>query len=92
MIRDETQGRKSLEDFMRLMYEKFGLTSRKYRYEDLVATAGETIGRDLGEFFKKYVEGNEVLPVRDWLKRAGFNGYTQFYDGEIHIFESATAN
>jgi predicted metalloprotease with PDZ domain len=62
LIRDETQGRKSLEDFMRLMYEKF----------------------------RKYVEGDEMLAIKQYLARAGFDGYTQFYDGEIYIFETAS--
>ena len=91
LIRRDTQGRKSLEDFMRLMYEKFGLTAKKYRYEDLAATASEIAGHDVSDFFKKYVEGNEQLPVTDYLKHAGFEGYTQFYDGEIYIFESSSA-
>lgn len=92
MIRDETDGRKSLEDLMRLMYQKYGLTSRKYSYQDLVATANEAIGRDISEFFKKYVEGKETLPVMESLKRSGFDGYTQFYDGEIYISESPAAS
>jgi predicted metalloprotease with PDZ domain len=91
LIRAETGGRRSLEDFMRTMHEKFGLTGRKYRYEDLVATAGEIVGHDVSDFFKKYVEGKETLPFTDYLKRAGFEGYTQFYDGEVYVFEAATA-
>lgn len=92
MIRDETDGRKSLEDLMRLMYERYGLTSRKYSYADLVAAANETIGRDLNEFFQKYVEGKERLPVLECLRRSGFEGYTHFYDGEIYVLKSPTAN
>jgi predicted metalloprotease with PDZ domain len=92
MIRDETNGRRSLEDFMRLMYERYGLTAKKYSYQDLVATASEVIGRDISEFFKKHVEGTETLPVLEYLKRSGFEGYTQFYDGEIYISKSASAS
>jgi predicted metalloprotease with PDZ domain len=92
IIRDETKGKKSLDDLMRLMYERFGLTSKKYLYVDLIAAASEIAGRDMSEFFKKYIEGKEQLPVLDCLKRSGFEGYTQFYDGEIYIKKSATAN
>jgi predicted metalloprotease with PDZ domain len=45
------------------MYEQFGLTRKSYRVEDIVRTASETAGIDLSEFFKKYVEGNETIPV-----------------------------
>jgi predicted metalloprotease with PDZ domain len=91
IIRDETKGKKSLDDLMRLMYERFGLTSKKYLYVDLIAAASEIAGRDMNDFFKKYIEGKEQLPVLDCLKRSGFEGYTQFYDGEIYIKKSTTA-
>jgi predicted metalloprotease with PDZ domain len=91
LIRDETKGRKSLADFMRLMYEKFGLTAKQYHYEDLITTAGEIVGHDISDFFRRYVEGDELLPVQQFLKRAGFEGYTQFYDGEIYILRSSGA-
>lgn len=88
LIRSETNNRKSLVNFMRLMHERFGLTRRQYRYEDLVSLASETSGRNLDDFFKKYVEGKESLPVQDYLKQIGLNGYTQFYDGEFYIVDA----
>ncbi|HEY5839450.1 MAG TPA: hypothetical protein VIT19_10485, partial [Pyrinomonadaceae bacterium] len=88
LIRSETNNRKSLVNFMRLMHERFGLTGKPYRYEDLVALASETAGRNLEDFFERYVEGKESLPVQDYLKRIGLNGYTQFYDGEFFIVEA----
>lgn len=91
MIRDETNGKKSLDDLMRLVYERFGLAAKKYRYEDLVRAMSEIAGRDMGDFFKKYVAGKDRLPVLDCLRRAGFEGYTQFYDGEIYIKKSLVA-
>lgn len=91
IIRDETKGKKSLDDVMRLMYEKFGLAAKKFRYEDVIAATGEIAGRDMNDFFKKYVEGKERLPVLDCLRRSGFEGYTQFYDGEIYIKKSPVA-
>lgn len=90
-IRDETKGAKSLDDMMRLMYQRFGLTGKKYCYEDLVAAASEIVGRDMSDFFKKYIEGKERLPILDCLKRSGFEGFTQFYDGEIYIKKSSGA-
>ncbi|MGI8640484.1 MAG: hypothetical protein ACR2MG_11145, partial [Pyrinomonadaceae bacterium] len=48
-------------------------------------------GREMSDFFKKYVEGKEQLQVLDCLRRSGFEGYTQFYDGEIYIKKSPVA-
>ena len=39
-----------------------------------------------------YVEGKETLPVQDYLKRLGFEGYTQSYDRKFYIFEPAGIN
>ncbi|MDQ3063597.1 MAG: hypothetical protein M3R14_12180, partial [Acidobacteriota bacterium] len=91
IIRDETKRKKNLDDMMRLMYERFGLTLKKFRYDDLIAAASEIAGRDMNDFFKKYIEGKQQLPVLDCLKRSGFEGYTQFYDGEIYIKKSSGA-
>ena len=88
LIREQTNNRKSLAHFMRLMYERFGLTGKKFKYEDVVAAASEIAGRDLADFFKRFVEGKESLPVQLYLRRLGFEGYTQFYDAEFYIFES----
>jgi predicted metalloprotease with PDZ domain len=92
LIRDETGSRKSLEDVMRLMYERFGLTAKKYGYEDIVTATSETVGHDVSDFFAKYVAGDKMLPIKEYLERAGFDGYTQFYDGEIYIFASPNAS
>ncbi len=45
----------------------------------------------MSDFFKKYIEDKQQLPVLVCLKRSGFEGYTQFYDGEIYIKKSTSA-
>ncbi len=91
-IREETNNKRNLEDYMRLLYERFGLTGKPYRYEDLVNAASEIVGRDMSSFFKKYVEGNELAPVEDYLKRAGFDGYLIPDDGELFISKSPVSS
>lgn len=90
-IREETRNKRNLEDFMRLLYERFGLTGKPYSYDDLVKAAGEIVGRDMSAFFRKYVEGSELAPVEDYLRRAGFDGYLVPDDGEIYIKKSFAA-
>jgi predicted metalloprotease with PDZ domain len=85
-IREKTAGRKNLDDFMRRMYQKFGLTKTKYKYADLVATASETAESDLSDFFKRYVEGTETLPVASLLEKVGYGSAVQYYANEMYIF------
>jgi predicted metalloprotease with PDZ domain len=85
-IREKTAGRKSLDDFMRLMYRKFGATKIKYKYADLVSAASETAGSDMTDFFKRYVEGKEVLPVAALLEKIGYGSAIEDYAGEVYIF------
>lgn len=92
VIRESTSNRKNLVHLMRLMYERYGLSDKRFRYEDIVSAASDVAGRDVGDFFKRYVEGKETLPVQDYLKRLGFEGYTQSYDGEFYIVEPARIN
>ena len=92
VIREYTNNQKNLVHLMRLMYERYGLTDKRFRYEDVVSAASDVAGRDVGDFFKSYVEGKEALPVKDYLKRLGLEGYTQFYDGEFYIVEPARIN
>lgn len=81
-LRDRTDGRVSLDDFMRAMWRRFGkpggtrpgYVDRPYSVADAEATLAD-IGGDRAfahEFFAKYVEGNEVADYARLLERAGF--------------------
>lgn len=85
LIRERTRGERSLATFMNLMYERFGLTGRKYSFEELVDAASEAGGTDLRDFFARYVSGTEMLPIKESLGLAGYRAYTQYYDGELYI-------
>ncbi len=78
-------GGRTLDDAMRLLYERFGRGKRKYTYEELVATMGEGLGQDLRPFFARYVEGDEVLPLEETLRAAGYLALIKPTDGEIYI-------
>ena len=89
-IRQKTDGRRTLDDFMREMYVRFGLTHQTFRYEDLVHTASDVAGSDLdGPFFRKYVAGKEVLPVAGWLADLGYAVYLQDYAAELYLVPRA---
>ena len=80
IIRGKTNGKASLDDVMRRMYEEFYLKSpnasyylrgRRYTPEDFERVAAEVAGLDLSEFFRSYVRGVQVLPYNEAL---GFVG------------------
>ena len=80
MIRGKTNGKVSLDDVMRRMYEEFYLKSanasyylrgRGYTTEDFERVASEVSGLDLHEFFRRYVRDVTRLPYDEAL---GFLG------------------
>jgi predicted metalloprotease with PDZ domain len=71
IIRGKTNGKHSLADVMRRMYDEFYLKSpnatyylrgRGYTPEDLQRVASEVAGYDLSEFFARHVRDVETLP------------------------------
>lgn len=69
-VRLLTEGRKSLDDVMRLVYSRFsgerGFTPQQFR-----AAAGEVAGADLGAWFKKVLETTEELDYSEALQWYG---------------------
>jgi len=80
LIRGKTNGKASLDDVMRRMYEEFYLKSanasyylrgRGYTTDDLERAASEVSGSDLSEFFRRYTRGVETLPYNEALAYLG---------------------
>ena len=79
-IRDKTNGKASLDEVMRRMYDEFYVKSpnatyylrgRGYTTEDFERVASEVSGLDLSGFFKLYVRGVAVLPYEEVLAPMG---------------------
>jgi predicted metalloprotease with PDZ domain len=82
MIRGRTNGKASLDDVMRRMYDEYYLKSpnasyylrgRGYATEDFERVASEVGGFDMGGFFRRYVRGVEVLPYDEALAYLGLH-------------------
>src|SRR5437588_2389377 len=80
LIRGKTNGKASLDEVMRRMYEEFYLQSpnasyylrgRGYKTEDFERTASLVAGFDLSDFFKRYARGVEVPPYDEALAQVG---------------------
>lgn len=81
-LRDRSNGRVSLDDFMRTLWQRHGapsgstagLVARPYAMTDLIAALADTVGdRAFAEaFLRRYVEGRELPDYAPLLERAGF--------------------
>jgi predicted metalloprotease with PDZ domain len=81
-LRDRTNGRVTLDDYMRALWRRFGRTANAgpgpvpatYTLRDLEATLGEVAGDAAfaKEFFRRYVEGREVVDYATLVARAGY--------------------
>jgi predicted metalloprotease with PDZ domain len=89
MIQKQTSGQKNLEDLLRLMMTRYGLTGKQYSPDDLIRDASEVAGTELSGFFSRYIASRERLPVKQCLADAGFDAALADYGGEAFIFPQA---
>ncbi len=71
LIRQITAETRSLDDLMRLLwqrYGKLGIGVPEYGIEQL---CDELTGRDCSDFFASYVHGTVDLPLHDWFQSLG---------------------
>ena len=64
-------GRSSLDEVMRALWERHGRTAIGVPEDGIPALASELAGRDLSDFFARYVHGTEDPPLRDLLAEFG---------------------
>jgi len=70
-IRNATQNKKSLDDWMRLMYSRYALPKPGFTPEDAVKAASEIAGTDMSDFFRRYISGKDVPRYDKILSYAG---------------------
>ena len=80
IIRGKTNGKASLDDVMRRMYEELYLKSpnatyylrgRGYTGEDFERVASQVAGTDMSDFFKRHVRGVEPPPYEEAFAQVG---------------------
>lgn len=64
-IRSRTANKYCLDDAMRMLYQQYPRHKTLYQSADIVAVLKATSGLDYQEFFKRYIEGTEPLPVAE---------------------------
>ncbi|HEX4461954.1 MAG TPA: PDZ domain-containing protein, partial [Polyangia bacterium] len=70
-IRSRTAGGKSLDDLMRLLWQRFGQRNVGFPDDAVQALADEASGLDLEAFFERHVRGRDELEVERLLATAG---------------------
>ncbi len=69
-IRDATAGAKTLDDVMRLAYQRFS-GEAGYSTQDFQNTASEIAGKDLTDWFRKAIDSTEELDYHPALRHLG---------------------
>jgi len=70
-IRKKTGGRKSLDNVMRILWKRYGLTGKGVPEEGVEQIAEQISGAKLAGFFKSAVRGTDELPLARLLKEVG---------------------
>jgi predicted metalloprotease with PDZ domain len=70
-IRQATNNQKSLDDWMRLLYQRYALPKPGFEPEDAVRAGSEVAGKDMSDFFRRYLSGKEVPPYEEYFAYAG---------------------
>ena len=71
LIRDKHNNKKSLDDVMGLMWQRFGQEEIGFTPQQLQQTIEEIAEQDLSEFFFSYLETTAELPFDNYLKPFG---------------------
>ncbi|MFQ3582258.1 MAG: PDZ domain-containing protein [Chloracidobacterium sp.] len=70
-LRARTDNARGLDDLLRRLWQDFPPDGPGYRPADLVAAANDLSGTDMSDFFQRFVEGVDELPLETTLSRAG---------------------
>ena len=71
LIREKHQNQRSLDDVMRLMWQRFGKEEIGFTPQQLQQTIAEIAEEDLSNFFHSYLETTVELPLDKYLKPFG---------------------
>lgn len=71
LIRAKYHNKRSLDDVMSLMWERFGKQEQGFSETQLRSTIAEVAEENLDDFFSRYIETTEELPFDDYLEPFG---------------------
>ncbi|MBG1266436.1 M61 family metallopeptidase [Nostoc sp. WHI] len=71
LIRSTYNNQRSLDDVMLKMWQQYGQAEIGYTPEQLQEVIESVAGIDLTDFFKRYIDGTDDLPLNEYLKPFG---------------------
>lgn len=92
LIREASDDKRSLDDFMRALWQRFSGDRPGYTVAGLDSLANQLAGVDLGGIIRQYVETQTTLPVAQCLGRVGLAAATKGYAAEAFLFPAPNAN
>ncbi|MBX2885956.1 MAG: PDZ domain-containing protein [Granulosicoccus sp.] len=75
LIRQKSEGSKSLDDLMQLLWQAYLTTAEGVTQAQIEALVADLCGQDVGEFFQRAVFGTEDLPLTDSLSFMGIETF-----------------
>lgn len=72
-IREKTNNRKSLDDWIRLLYFRYALPKPGFEPDDAIRVASEVAGSDLSDIFQNYISGKDSIPYEKYFAYAGIS-------------------
>ena len=76
LIRARHENKRSLDDVMRLMWQRFGKEEIGYTPQQLRDAIESVAQTDLSDFFNRYIDGTDELPFDEYLEPFGLQLYT----------------
>ncbi|WP_298896432.1 hypothetical protein [uncultured Psychroserpens sp.] len=91
LIRTQTNNTKSLEDLLKTLYiESMNDRGKKYTIEYVIKLCSFITGEDWTDFYEKYINGTEFLPIYEMFKKAGLDVIIS--QSGVHIKKSKKIN
>lgn len=84
-IRQQTSGQKCLDDVMRLMWQRKGLSGEGLQEDEFPRLVLEATGIDLKQEITRWTQSTEELPLSDALKAYGFTLSQTQNDEQIYL-------
>ena len=85
LLREESGGKHSLDDAVRLLYARNGAAQKPLTTEDVRAAVSEVAGRDLSSVFDTYVAKRNELPIAETLHKIGIDMRGQPYAADLFL-------
>lgn len=89
-MRQASGNEAGVRDLLGRMYEEFGVPEIGYEMDDVRRLAEELSGADLRAFFERYVDGDDPISMKPWLRELGL-GLSSFVE-EAYIYRRPDAS